>query len=464
MRILNYDEIVHFSSSLRKKARGTVLDLFCSAVETVDPYRIVSDNLTHDSEKRELIVRNTRFSSSRKIWVIGAGKAIGRMAEALEKVLSGLEYSGIICVPERVKSGLNLRKIQCLESTHPIPSEVNIHNTNEVLELIKKIKPEDLVIALVSGGGSAIWAAPTSPMTINDLITLNMKLINSGMNIHEINVVRKHASLIKGGKLVKQIPAEVIVLVLSDVIGDNLESIASGPFYPDSSTFYDARHLLDQYQLWDNAIPSSARIVIEQGINGKIPETTKANEHVFQRVQTHILGSNKLACNSIISNAKKLGLNTILLTNKLEGEARWLGRLLARIYCGIAEGSEDPFLVISGGEPTVKVRGEGIGGRNQEIVAAVLNEFSSLSSPPDITFLSAGTDGIDGNSPYAGALVDDRSVKVFHQRALNLTKYQRENNLSKFFEELGGSLLLSGPTGTNVMDLQIAMLNTSNFH
>lgn len=465
MKIQNYEEIINFSSFARKKARETVLDLFSSAVEAVDPCQIVYDNLTFDSKKKELIVRNTHLSvNQRKIWVIGAGKAVGRMAEALERVLAGLDYRGIICVPEGVKEGLKLQKLQCLESTHPLPSEVNIHNTTKILELVESIEPEDLVIALISGGGSAIWVKPIFPVTINDLITLNTELINSGMNIHEINVVRKHVSLIKGGKLVKQIPAEMLVLVLSDVIGDNLESIASGYFYPDPSTFNYTRHLLDQHNIWDNAIPPSVRLVIERGIDGVIPETPKDHDQAFQRVKTYILGSNKLACNAVILNAKKLGLNAVFLTDKLEGDARWLGRLLARIYCGLAEGSEESFIIVSGGEPTVRVRGKGIGGRNQEVVAALLNEFLSSSSPPDFTFLSAGTDGVDGNSPYAGALVDDNTVAVIHQKELNLVKYQRENNLSRFFEELGGSVLLSGPTGTNVMDLQIAMFNTSNFH
>ncbi|MHA2244657.1 MAG: glycerate kinase type-2 family protein [Candidatus Hodarchaeales archaeon] len=465
MRIQNYEEIINFSSSTRKKARETILDLFSTAVEAVDPYKIIIDNLTYNSKKKELVVRKTHLSvNKRKIWVIGAGKAVGRMAEALERVLTGLNFGGIICVPEGLKEGLKLQKIQCLESTHPLPSEVNIRNTTKILELIEIMEPEDLVIALISGGGSAIWVKPIFPVTVDDLITLNTELINSGMNIHEINVVRKHVSSIKGGKLAKQIPAEMLVLVLSDVIGDNLESIASGYFYPDPSTFHYSRYLLDQHHIWDNAIPTSVRLVIERGIDGIIPETPKDHDQDFQRVKTYILGSNKLACNAVILNAKKFGFNVIFLTDKLEGDARCLGRLLARIYCGLAEGSEESFIIVSGGEPTVRVRGNGIGGRNQEVVAALLNEFLSYSSPPDFVFLSAGTDGADGNSPYAGALVDDNTIAVIHQKELNLAKYQKENNLSKFFEKLGGSVLLSGPTGTNVMDLQITIFNASNFH
>ncbi|MFX0206765.1 MAG: glycerate kinase [Candidatus Hodarchaeota archaeon] len=459
----NYDEIIHFSSSIRQKARETVLRLFDIGVNAVNPSKIINENLIYNSERKKLIIKDQVFSvKERKIYIIGAGKAVGRMAEALEKLLIDLEFQGIICVPQGMKTHLTLNKLECLESTHPLPSEVNLVNTKEILDLIENIEPNDLVIALISGGGSAIWTAPISPITIEDLIFLNKKLIESGMDIHEMNVVRKHVSKIKGGKVAKIISAEMIVLILSDVIGDNLETIASGCFHPDPSTFLDAKYLLHQYGLM-NVIPDSVKLVIERGNDGSIPETPKKGASFFQNVHTYVLGSNKLACNAIMTNAKKLGLNTLFLTDKIEGDAKWLGQLLARIYQGLADGTHAPLLVVSGGEPTVKVRGRGIGGRNQEVAAAVLQEFFSLASPPDIVFLSAGTDGVDGNSPYAGALVDDLSVIENQKKMLDLAKYREENNLSKFFEKLGGSVLMSGPTGTNVMDLQIALLNASIF-
>jgi glycerate 2-kinase len=459
----NYDEVIHFSSSTRQKARETILKLFISGVEAVNPYQVINDNLCYNSDKKELIIKDQVFSlKNRKLWIIGAGKAVGRMAEALEKMLIDLVFQGVICVPLGEKNYLTLNRVRCLESTHPLPSEVNVVNTKETLDLIENIKPNDLVIALISGGGSAIWTAPIYPIVIEDLIVLNKELIKSGMNIHEINVVRKHISSIKGGKFAKIIPAEIIVLILSDVIGDNLETIASGYFHPDPSTFLDVIHLLNEYNLM-NSVPDRVRLVIEQGNDGSIPETPKTKDPIFNNVHTYIIGSNKLACNAIMTTAKQLGLNTIFLTDKLEGDAKCLGRLLARIYHGLSDGTKEPLLVISGGEPTVKVRGSGIGGRNQEVVAAVLQEYLSQTPPPDITFLSAGTDGIDGNSPYAGALVDDLSVIKTHQKQINLAKFQKENNLSEFFEKLGGSVLMSGPTGTNVMDLQIALLNASIF-
>ncbi|MHA2225138.1 MAG: glycerate kinase type-2 family protein [Candidatus Hodarchaeales archaeon] len=460
--IQNYDEIVQYCSSGRRESRDFILKLLNQAILSIDPYRIMSEKISIDSEKEKISIENTQINvKDRKIWIIGAGKAVGRMAEALEFILSGIDYQGIICVPEGTKNGLKIEKIQCLESTHPLPSLKNYQNTKLMIDLTKKIQSEDLVLALISGGGSAILTAPIPPISVDDLIILNSELINSGMPIQEMNVIRKHVSQIKGGKFSRYIQGEIHTCVVSDVIGDSLESIASGPFYPDSSTFSDAKSLLEQFDLWNSSIPASIRQIIEKGIRKLIPETPKGTEEIFKRIYNHILCSNELACRIIVAETKKHGLNSLFLTDKLEGDARWLGTLLARIYSSFTTQIDDPFIVISGGEPTVKVSGKGIGGRNQEVVGSLLSEFLSLNSTPDILFLSAGTDGIDGNSPYCGALIDDLSWSIYHQKKLNISKYQTDNNLSEFFEKIGGSLIELGPTGTNVMDLQIALINAS---
>lgn len=458
MRIQNYKEIIHFSSSERKKARETLLNFFSSALEAVDPFQLICNNLSFNSEEKELIIDKNHYSvANRKIWIIGTGKAVGRMTQAVEMILTELDYEGVICVPLGAKKDLKFERVQCYESTHPLPTEVNLCNTRMVLELVKRVQEEDLVIALISGGGSALWSAPTPPITINDLINLNKVLLRSKMSIHDINNIRKHLSQIKGGRLAEQISCETLVLVLSDVIGDNLESVASGPLSPDPSTFQDVKILMDQHQIWEN-ISYSIREVIEKGLSGEILDTPK-NE--FQHVHTYIVGSNKVACEAICSFARQQSFKTLLLTDKLEGDARWIGQLLARIYCGVSESIQGPIVVVSGGESTIEVQGKGMGGRNQEVAAALLNELTSLPSPPDIEFLSVGTDGVDGNSKYAGALIDRLTVEVFLQKSLDMSKYRQENNISKFFEEIDGSLLITGPTGTNVMDLQIALLNYS---
>jgi len=465
LKIQNYDDLIEFSANdTGKKARQLLLDSFKIAVDAVDPYKIVFDNLSLDHKNATLTVINDNFCiKGRKIWVIGAGKAVGRIAEALEAVLKGLDLRGVICVPLGVKKTLSLRRIGCLECTHPLPSESNIQNTKRVMKFVEKINPDDLVIALISGGGSTIWSAPILPITIDDLILLNKLLIHSGMTIHELNTIRKHVSLIKGGRLSELISTEIIVLVLSDVIGDNLEVIASGPFYPDPSTFQDAKNILKHFKLWNKSIPSSIRLVIDQGIEGVVSETLKQSNQIFKKVHHYILGSNELACRAVVKYAKKIGFKTKYDPNLKKGDARKLGRLYAQTHLNWKKDQKDPLLLISGGEPTVEVRGSGIGGRNQEVAGAYLQFILSSQGKMlrDVSFLAVGTDGIDGNSHYAGTLIDEATVVITKQRNLKLLTYQKNNDLSSFFELIGGSLVLTGSTGTNVMDLHLTFLNTS---
>ncbi|MFX0172779.1 MAG: glycerate kinase [Candidatus Hodarchaeota archaeon] len=465
MKIQNYADLIDFSTNeTGKKARQVLLDSFKTAIDAVDPYKIVFDNLSVDHENETLAVIDDNFDmKNRKIWIIGAGKAVGRMAEALEAVLDGLNIRGAICVPLGVKKDISLKQIECLECSHPLPSETNIQNTKQVMNLVKKIKADDLVIALISGGGSAIWSAPIFPITVEDLISLNKLLINSGMSIHEINTIRKHVSLIKGGKLSEKISSSIIVLVLSDVIGDNLEIIASGPFYPDPSTFQESKSMLMKYKLWDKSIPSSVKLVIDQGIEGKISETQRKRNGISKKVLHYILGSNELACKAALNHAKKLGFKTKYDSNLIKGEARKLGRSYAEKHSTLVKNQNNAIFLVSGGEPTMKVRGSGIGGRNQEVAGAYLQFFlnSREISKYNSAFLAVGTDGIDGNSQYAGVLIDKDTLDKSNQIKSELNMYQKNNDLTSFFELVGGSLVLTGPTGTNVMDLHLGLVNTS---
>ncbi|MFX0149210.1 MAG: glycerate kinase [Candidatus Hodarchaeota archaeon] len=465
MKILNYADLIEFSTSeTRKKARQVLLDFFKTAIDAVDPYKIIFNNLSVDRENETLTVNDDNFDiKNRKIWIIGAGKAVGRMAEALEAVLEGLNIRGAICVPLGVKQDISLKQIECFECSHPLPSKTNIQNTKQVMDLVKKIEANDLVIALISGGGSAIWSAPIFPITADDLISLNKLLINSGMSIHEVNTVRKHVSLIKGGKFSEIISSSIIVLVLSDVIGDNLEIIASGPFYPDPSTFQESKSMLIKYNLWDKSIPSSVKLVIDQGIEGKISEAWKIRNGISKKVHHYILGSNELACEAALSHAKKLGFKTKYESSFITGDARKLGRSYAQKHLDFIKTQNDTLFLVSGGEPTIKVRGSGIGGRNQEVAGAYLRFLlnSREITHCDSVFLAVGTDGIDGNSQYAGVLIDEDTLEKSNQIKSELITYQKNNDLTSFFELIGGSLLLTGPTGTNVMDLYLALVNTS---
>ena len=313
MEIKNYSDLVDFPfDKYTLQGRKLLLTLFKIGVDAVDPYEIVRNTLRFNPETNTIKIKNFSYKlKTEKIWVIGVGKAVGRMAEAVEKIVTTPKVSGIICVPEGVKNALNLTNIQCLESLHPLPSKKNLINTEKVIDFVKQVKPEDLVISLISGGGSALWASPITPISLNDLQALNQTLISSGMSIHEINVIRKHVSNIKGGKFTQMIPSVNLSLIISDVIGDNIESIASGPFFPDSSTYMSVQRILEKYNLQDRGLPSSVYQVITEGLRGVIEETPKRNNSIFFKVHHFLLGSNEIARKAISERAKVWGIDVI---------------------------------------------------------------------------------------------------------------------------------------------------------
>ncbi|MHA1214972.1 MAG: glycerate kinase type-2 family protein [Candidatus Hodarchaeales archaeon] len=459
MLVKNYLQLVNSPHQESfQKMRGLLLDLYTSAVESVNPYKAVLRHLKINDETTSLEIEDLELSLvNRKIWILGGGKASGQMAEALESLIGDKDYSGLVIVPKGVKKQLKLKKIECYESDHPIPSSTNLENTKKLIKAVEKIKREDLVLFLLSGGGSALLTMPQNSIDLADLIKLNELLIRSEMDIHEINVIRKHVSSIKGGRLAELINAkEKVVLVISDVIGDNLETIASGPMVPDSSTYLDAKVILQNHGLWAEKIPNSVKDVIEKGIKGQLKETPKQGDKIFEGVNTFIIASNKIACEAIRSKAKEMNLKCVFLTDKIEGDARALGKLMVRIYEGLLDDITKPIVFVSGGEPTVKVEGKGIGGRNQELVVSAMQELSSFKG--NFCFLSAGTDGIDGNSKYAGAIIDNFSLGIFEEKQLPLGKFLADNDLTNFFQKLGYSLIETGPTGTNVMDVQLCYL------
>lgn len=443
--------------------RKFLFQLLKIGIEAVNPFEIVTNNIQYDSNSQSLTIAHLKLDlKNKQVRLIGTGKAVGRMAEAVEAVLEGVPLTGIICVPIGVKKSLNLGKIQCLESTHPFPSEINSENTQKTMKFIQEISPDDLVISLISGGGSALWSAPIPPITMNDLEALNMALLHSGMSIHEINVIRKHISQIKGGKVAQLIPAMSIILLISDVIGDQIESIASGPFSPDTSTYNDVINLLNKYNLSKKVLPKSVYEVLTKGVMGVIAETPKPKNPIFSRFHHFVIGSNTVARQAIFNATSKAGLKVINDERLVDGNAREVGAQMAKLGLKIGKGNSTPVLYISGGEPIVKVKGNGTGGRNQEVVAAFLKEISANDPSPDISFVSIGTDGIDGNSDYAGAICDKYLLKLFNKRNLALDQYQENNDLTNFFLKLGKSLILLGPTGTNVMDIHLLLVNCSN--
>ena len=469
MEIKNRSELLNLpSASPHIKARHLLLDLFQTGLEKINPFQIVKERLNYIIDLEILQIGDYSFNlKDRTIWVIGAGKAVGLMALAIEELIEKKTLSGLICVPEGVKKDLPLQKITCLESTHPLPSQVNVQNTNRLLQLIKNIKKEDLVISLISGGGSSLWSAPIDPISINELNELNLTLIRSGMSIHEINIIRKHVSRIKGGKLAKIIPSEIINLVISDVIGDNFDTIASGPFSPDPSTFNSVIEILKNYNLEINSLPSNVAQIIVEGINGSIPDTLKPNDEVFKRVYNFLLCSNMTARKAIYKKARDLGIKAIDSEKLLDGDARLVGIDYARQSLALLQDKalrRQSILYIGGGEPIVSVQGQGIGGRNQELIGSFLGEITKIDRSLDVVLLSAGTDGIDGNSEFAGAICDDYTRISLKEKELDIAKFQQDNDMSSFFQLLGNSLILSGPTGTNVMDIHLLLINASKLN
>ena len=314
---------------------------------------------------------------------------------------------------------------------------------------------DDLVICLISGGASALLPLPAPPVTLEEKQETTRLLLACGANIHEINCIRKHISGIKGGQLARlAYPATVLALILSDVIGDDLDMIGSGPTVPDRSTFADARAIFEKYGIW-NKLPLGVR----QRIADTAPETPKPGDRIFERVQNLIVGSNRLAVDAAAREARALGFRTMVLSTFIEGEAREAGRIHAAIAKEIVASGrpvKSPACVISGGETTVTIRGSGLGGRNQEFALAAAIDIDGLS---EVVILSGGTDGTDGPTDAAGAIADGRTVSRAQASGLDASDFLARNDSYHFFEGLG-DLLKTGPTGTNVADVRILLSGT----
>jgi len=296
---------------------------------------------------------------------------------------------------------------------------------------------------LISGGGSALLCKPR--ISLRDLQQTTGLLLKSGADINEINTIRKHLSFVKGGQLIRHAKCMVASLIISDIVDDPMEFIASGPTYPDSTTYADAQNILYRYSLWEK-LPSDVRKNIERGVCENIPETPEKNDPIFNNVINFIVANNNIACKAAKTKAKEIGYESVLLTTSLTGEAKDVGRHLVEKFCENNEGKN----FISGGETTVTVRRDGKGGRNQEMVLGCIESLDGK----EIVFSSFATDGIDGESDVAGAIADGFSLKRARRRNLDPDKYLKDNNSFEFFNVLG-DLLITGPTGTNVMDIQI---------
>jgi hydroxypyruvate reductase/glycerate 2-kinase len=397
-----------------------------------------------------------RDGGFRRLVTVGFGKAAPVMAGALEESLGDLVDAGLVIT----KYGHALTpvpgRIKIFEAGHPVPDSNGLRATEELLRLVRAADGRTLIVTLISGGGSALLVAPQDGISLADKQRTTSLLLNAGADIGELNTVRKHLSRVKGGRLAEAaFPATVVSLILSDVIGDRLDVIASGPTAADPTTFGEALGIFERYRL-SEAVPPPVMELLRRGDRGDIPETPKAGSPFLDRVENIIVGSNRQALEAAARSAQELGFTVEILSAELTGEAREVGRQLARqaLAAASSKAGNAGHCLLAGGETTVTVRGQGKGGRNMELALAFAIE---IEGQPGITLLSAGTDGTDGPTEAAGAIVDGGTVARAREKGLAPREYLDNNDSYTFFNRCGG-LLVTGATGTNVMDLQIVLI------
>jgi glycerate-2-kinase len=437
------------------QTREHALEIFKEALETVNPKRCLFEHITLNGNILGVDSKEYDLKKYRSILVIAFGKAASAMGEAIEGLLGDRITDGMVI--SNSSPNFTFTKLRFQLSSHPMPDERSLGTATEVLKLLEKTGERDLVIFLISGGGSALLAMPAPGLSLEDKRKATEMLLMSGVDTHGLNSVRKHISQIKGGGLLKKaLPSQVITLILSDVVGDRLDVIASGPTVPDATTFEDAWRVIEALRL-EHRIPPQVVVHLEEGRRGKIPETLKEEEFDSRKVQTVIIGSNFKSLVSAEKKANHLGYNTLLLSSQMKGEARQVAKVMASIAFDMERFNipvKKPACLIFGGETTVTVTGNGKGGRNSETALA----FSMEIMGHDIVGLFCGTDGIDGPTDAAGAICDGKTRE--RAREINLSARERlaQNDSYTFFEKLG-DLIKTGATGTNVMDIGLVILD-----
>ena len=452
MHIKNSNQLIQngVSEALRK-LRGDAITVLEAALNSVGPYKAVLNNLKIVDGKLRVGNFEASLDDLRKIVVIGGGKAGGAMAEAVESVLGDRVSGGCVNVLQGTEFRYNLKKIRLQGASHPIPNNDGVRGVAEMLMLISSMREKDLVICLISGGGSALMPYPAEGISLEDKQDVTSRLLMKGATIDDLNAVRKHLSAIKGGQLARRCyPTRVVSLILSDVVGDPLDTIASGPTSPDTTTFRNAVDVLKKYKLWDD-ICSQVRERLEYGVKKVIVETPKPGDEIFNHVTNIIVGNNSIAAESAAEAAEALGYNSLIVSTMVEGEAAEVGTVLAGIARELAAKGrplKPPAAVIVGGETTVNVRGSGRGGRNQELALSLARRITGLKA----VAASLATDGIDGPTEASGAIVDGETSTKASKAGLSIEKFLAENDSHSFFKKIGDTIV-TGPTGTNVNDL-----------
>jgi glycerate 2-kinase len=417
------------------------------------------EKITKKESNLKIGQTSIELDSFSRILAIGGGKAAVPMGEELEKILGSALTGGELNYPEYAKKPRG-RRIEYNPASHPIPSEAGVRGVDKMLELVGKPRDDDLIICLISGGGSALMPKPAEGVTLEDKKIVTELLLKSGANIAEINCVRKHLSAFKGGRLAENLyPARVVSLIISDVVGDSLDAIASGPTAPDPTTFSDAMAVIEKYELQDR-IPFRARKMLEGGVRGKIADTPKSGSKVFAKVSNFLIGTNRNSCERAASYLNTQGYETMVLTTHLQGEARTVGQIFAGVAQDIVSNSfplKSPAAMLAGGETTVRVTGKGVGGRNQELALSAAIGIGGLRN---VVVASMGTDGVDGPTNAAGAIASGGTISKAKRLRIDAREMLENNDSHTFFMKTK-DLIVTGPTGTNVNDIAVVLVGKS---
>jgi hydroxypyruvate reductase len=413
----------------------------------------VHGQVQRQEDRLTIAGRSCDLSTIERVWVAGGGKAATAMSAALYDILGDRLAGGLVVTKYgHIDPRLDTGPVEVVEAGHPLPDEAGVAGTRRMAELVSGATSRDLVLAVISGGGSALLILPVPGVTLADLQDTTDLLLRCGATIVELNAVRKHLSQIKGGGLARLAGmSHVVGLILSDVVGDPLDVIASGPTAPDPTTFADAWAVLEKYDLTEK-VPPAVRERLQAGLEGEVPDTPKPEATLFRQVHNVYVGSNRLAAEAAVEAAAGFGLNALLLSTFVEGETRHVARVAAGLAKELVAHDRPvprPACLVWGGETTVTVHGQGKGGRNQEMALAAAMAMEGL---PNVLLVALGTDGTDGPTDAAGAVATGETVQRAQALGLDPAAYLENNDAYPFFDALG-DLIRTGPTGTNVNDL-----------
>ncbi len=432
--------------------REVAEQIFLAGVESVLPENLIKSGVNLSGDMLQIADKSLPLRNFENIYLLAAGKAAALMAQETENILGDNITDGHVVT--KYGHGTALKYLTLTEAGHPIPDTEGVKGTRKMFDIARRAGENDLVICLISGGASALMADCPEGISLDDLKRTNELLVKCGADIAEINSVRKHLSNVKGGQLAKALyPATTISLILSDVIGDRLDVIASGPTVADSTTFADALTVIAKYSLND-ALPPPVLRYLHEGENGSIPETPKSDDAVFNHVQNVIIGSNRIALDNASRKSEELGFETYIITDSLQGDFTEAADFILKEIERFQPRDGKPVCLLFGGEPTVKVSGDGLGGRNQHLALYLATKIDEAKG---VTILCAGTDGTDGPTDVAGAVVDHQTTRDAAKKKLAPRTFLQHTDSYRFFRQIGGQII-TGNTGTNVMDMVVVLL------